>query len=497
MQASEALEVKAIETNSPTEIKKPIIEGLFPLDWIAPNPLNPRKKFDPEKLNELAASIREVGIIQPLVAVWDPELSTNEVPRYRLVAGERRLKAAKIAGLEKVPVEIVKITPEQEQKIMLIENLQREDLDALEEARAFDVLTKQYGWKQSELAKELGVSQAHIANRIRLLKLPEEIKQNISAGIISHSVGKELVAFIKVPGVMAEIQKEVGKAVRAEIPLDPARLLANAKNTAWNKTKPLHKKDAWPEPEFDLKPCEECAQRASLHKPYGSEEQRFPRCLDGKCWDRKQKDVKQEAQAQAIEQAAAQAGMDKDGVLLLDNMTYTEFRYLHSDASSKCAGCEHKKVGISRYSKQPNTVCTNPECLEAMQKAQREEVAKQRKQEENVFWEWKDELVHSEFTDRETLVLMAATAVHSMVSECDDEEIDALCEHFGWDPLFDEDSSNWITEKEARKIVKWLRTLSDEDLWWVVRYCLIKPVGIADDVYKVMFGRGEEELKEV
>ena len=141
---------------------------------IYPNPANPRKAFDQAALDELAASIKEVGILQPLVVVVD-----HERDGYRLIAGERRWRAAKLAGLETVPVIAREITAAQEAEAMLVENLQREDLDPIEEASALKGLLSDHGYTQEQLAGKLGISQAHIANRTRLLRLPESAKENI------------------------------------------------------------------------------------------------------------------------------------------------------------------------------------------------------------------------------------------------------------------------------------------------------------------------------
>ena len=467
--------------------KKPIAEGFWPIDWIFPNPLNPRKKFDQGKLEELAQSIQEVGVLQPLVVTLDSS-STPEKPRYRIIAGERRWRAAKLAGLEKISITVVTVTQKQEAQIMMIENLQREDLDPIDEARAFQSLTRDHGWKQQDLAKELGVSQAHIANRIRLLKLPEELQDNISAGIIPHSVGKELVTFSKVPGVTNEIQKQVDKAAKAGAELNPQEVLSNAKNSAWNNTKPLHKNDAWPAPEFDLKPCEQCEKRAILPKPYGGEN-RYPRCMDNECWEEKQKEAVREKQSQAIEQAAQLSGVDKEKVVILGSLFPGSYRYMSDDLSSECKTCENKKIGVG-YQGKPGTVCLNCDCFEEKRKAKFEEAARERKKEENVFEEWKDKIIGQEGTDRETLLLMTALAAEQFFIEYEDD-MDLVCERFGWERFYDTDS--FVNKQEIRLLVEHLEGLSDDDLFWALRYCLIKQVEPNSDVYQVMFGEEKKE----
>ena len=477
-----------MQTAEVKEIKKPIAEGFWPIDWIFPNPLNPRKKFDQAKLEELAQSIQEVGVLQPLVVTLDSS-SQPEKPRYRIIAGERRWRAAKLAGLEKISITVVTVTEKQEAQIMMIENLQREDLDPIDEARAFQSLTRDHGWKQQDLAKELGVSQAHIANRIRLLKLPEEIQDNISAGIIPHSVGKELVTYAKVPGVTKEIQKQVDKASKTDAELNPQEILSNAKNSAWNNTKPLHKEDAWPAPEFDLiRPCEQCDRRVTLPKPYGGEK-RYPRCLDKDCWEERQEEASREKQSQAIEQAAQVSGVDKEKIIVLKG--YGEYRYMRENISLECETCENRKIGVMGYRVEPETICTKPDCFDEKQKSKYEEASRERQKEGIVFEEWKDQLISQEGTVRETLHFMSALAVENMVIESSDDEIESLCDHFGWDHFFED--VGCIAEEEAREIVKRLGGLSEHDLWWVIRFCLIKPISVHSDVYQVMFGEGEKE----
>lgn len=149
---------------------------------------NFRKYFDEAKLQELAENIRENGIIEPLIVRHGPD----EPPDFKsylfeLIAGERRLRAAKIVGLDKVPVRVMYIDKKQAAKLQLIENVQREDLNAIEEAHAYKALLDEHGYTQEQLAAELGVSQAHIANRIRLFELPYSVQQIISREIIMNT----------------------------------------------------------------------------------------------------------------------------------------------------------------------------------------------------------------------------------------------------------------------------------------------------------------------
>lgn len=140
------------------------------IEDIRPNPYQPRKEFDQTALNELADSIRTHGIFTPL-------LVRKSVSGYDLITGERRLRAAKIAGLKVVPAISVDFTEEQMMEIAILENVQREDLNAIEEAAAYDSLVKKLGYTQEKLAERVGKSREYCANIMRLLKLPSEIQK--------------------------------------------------------------------------------------------------------------------------------------------------------------------------------------------------------------------------------------------------------------------------------------------------------------------------------
>lgn len=153
---------------------------LIKLSKIEPNPNQPRKKFKNEELTELAASIAENGLIQPIVV----RPSENE-GYYTIVAGERRWRACKRAALSEIPVIIMNIDERKAAELALIENIQREDLDPIEEARAYRSLIEEYDLTQSELAERIGKSRVNITNLMRLLDLPDEILEMVSDGDIT------------------------------------------------------------------------------------------------------------------------------------------------------------------------------------------------------------------------------------------------------------------------------------------------------------------------
>ena len=157
------------------------------IDLIAPNPEQPRSHFDPEKLRELADSIREHGIIQPLI------ISRDDSGGYRLVAGERRLQAARLAGMETVPVIVREAADTQLLELALIENIQRADLNAIEEANAYRRLVDEYQMTQEEVARRVGKSRVTVANALRLLQLESDIRRSLVAGEITEGHARALL----------------------------------------------------------------------------------------------------------------------------------------------------------------------------------------------------------------------------------------------------------------------------------------------------------------
>ena len=157
------------------------------VDAIVPNPHQPRKYFSEESIDELAESIQAVGVLQPL-------LIKKEGDTYLLIAGERRLRAAKKAGLKEVPVRFIDVDEEEGDRISLIENVQREDLNPMEEAEAYETLRKKYKYTQEKIAGLVGKSRPYIANSLRLLKLEPVVKEMLRREELSISQGKLLLS---------------------------------------------------------------------------------------------------------------------------------------------------------------------------------------------------------------------------------------------------------------------------------------------------------------
>jgi len=158
------------------------------IDVIQPNRYQPRLEFDESALEELKESVKEFGVLQPLLV---RKVSDN---RYELIAGERRLRAAKLAGLTEVPVEVREYNNEEIAQIALIENIQRENLNAMEEAKAYERLMKEFKLTQETVAKKVGRSRSHIANFLRLLNLAEQVQAYVANGSLSMGQAKPLLA---------------------------------------------------------------------------------------------------------------------------------------------------------------------------------------------------------------------------------------------------------------------------------------------------------------
>lgn len=159
----------------------------MPIDKLIPNRYQPRTKWDPEKLMDLADSIRENGIIEPIIVS-----KTNE-GKYEIIAGERRHRAAKLAGLKTVPVVVKEATPQQMLELAVVENIQRADLNPLEEALAFNQLSSEFNLTHEQIANKLGYSRPAIVNKIRLLQLPDEVKLGLLEGKVSEGHARALL----------------------------------------------------------------------------------------------------------------------------------------------------------------------------------------------------------------------------------------------------------------------------------------------------------------
>lgn len=161
----------------------------LPIEFLRPNPRNPRRNFADAELDELASSIRERGVIQPILV----RARAGAGDEVEIIAGERRWRAAQRAGVHEVPVLVIEANDSQALEIAIVENVQRADLNALEEAAGYQSLVTEFGYSQDDVAKTVGKSRSHVANTLRLLKLPDAVKAHIHAGRLSAGHARMLV----------------------------------------------------------------------------------------------------------------------------------------------------------------------------------------------------------------------------------------------------------------------------------------------------------------
>lgn len=162
-------------------------DRLVPIEFVGRNPRNPRRYFDESELQDLASSIRQHGIVQPVV------VRTIADNRYEIIAGERRWRAAQLAGLVDIPVIIRDVDDRTALEIAIVENVQRSDLNPLEEAMGYELLIADHGYTQNDLGEIIGKSRSHVANSLRLLKLPEPVREMLASGTLSAGHARALI----------------------------------------------------------------------------------------------------------------------------------------------------------------------------------------------------------------------------------------------------------------------------------------------------------------
>ncbi|MCY0092809.1 ParB/RepB/Spo0J family partition protein [Hoeflea ulvae] len=182
-------------------------DRFVPIEHVSRNPRNPRRSFDPADLEDLSRSIRQHGIVQPVM------VRTGDVGRYEIIAGERRWRAAQMAGLVEIPVIVRDVDDKTALEIAIVENVQRADLNALEEAQGYEQLIAQYGYTQNDLGEVIGKSRSHVANSLRLLKLPDEVRNMLAEGALSAGHARAIVSTSDPIG-LAKLIADRGLSVR-------------------------------------------------------------------------------------------------------------------------------------------------------------------------------------------------------------------------------------------------------------------------------------------
>lgn len=215
--------------NAPAKSVNP--DRMVPIEHVVRNPRNPRRYFDEAELQDLASSIRQHGIVQPVVV-------RNQDGRYEIIAGERRWRAAQLAGLTDIPVIVRDVDDRTALEIAIVENVQRSDLNPLEEALGYEQLIAEHGYTQNDLGEIIGKSRSHVANSLRLLKLPDPVRDMLAAGTLSAGHARALITTSD-PAALARTVVTKGMSVR-----DAERLAQNdikAQSEPANPAKPAEK----------------------------------------------------------------------------------------------------------------------------------------------------------------------------------------------------------------------------------------------------------------
>jgi ParB family chromosome partitioning protein len=190
-------------------LERPRAQRKVPIEFIKPNPRNPRRTFSDVELGELSASIKQHGVIQPILV--RPVKGSND--RFEIIAGERRWRASQLAGLHEVPIVPVEVSDSDALEIAIIENVQREDLNAMEEAQGYHALADEFKRSQEDIAKIVGKSRSHVANMMRLTKLPADVQAYIASGQLSAGHARALIG-VPDPSATAKRIVEEGLNVR-------------------------------------------------------------------------------------------------------------------------------------------------------------------------------------------------------------------------------------------------------------------------------------------
>lgn len=336
------------------------------LKEISVSKFNPRKHFDDKKMEDLTASIKEKGIIVPVIVRKAKE-------GYELVCGERRYRASEKAGLKCIPALIKELTDQQALECQVIENLQREDINSIEEAQGFNALLTQFKYTQEKLANEIGKSQGYIASRLALLDLREDFQEDLISGALAPGHVKYLMVCAKSEKVLDGIRKRL-KETKEQPTVRDFEVLVN--DAIAHGTKDLVKSSYGGGPEFDTKDCKTCEFNRSVRRWPGQEK----RCFNPECYKTKQ------AAALKNKNERIRAKIDKGQVVPDDDLKGVEDLSGHRCNFDKktCKKCEKRKAVITKdsYSNKKVTkeVCTDKECF--ARKNQEAVAAEEQKQKE-------------------------------------------------------------------------------------------------------------------
>lgn len=227
-----------LSTIEEVDIQSEVVQEIS-LDELRPNPYQPRKTFDEDALEELASSIKQSGVFQPII------VRKSKIKGYEIIAGERRFRASKLAGKETIPAIVREFDEPSMMQVAVLENLQREDLNPLEEAEAYDMLMKNLQLTQVELSEKLGKSRPYIANYLRLLTLPKVVKDLVQKDSLSMGQARTLLALKKKEDILVV----ANRAIKEGLTVRQLEQIVNQMNDATSK-KPAKKAESKPKPYY-------------------------------------------------------------------------------------------------------------------------------------------------------------------------------------------------------------------------------------------------------
>ncbi len=339
---------------------------------LRPNSYNPRKTFDEAKLRELSESIKTNGVLEPLIV-------RPKDGKFEIVAGERRFRASMLAGLEAVPCVARGLTDQEALEITVLENIQREDLNPIEEALGFQNLLSLDGWTEERIASEIGKSQPYISDRIRLLDLPDVVKDFITRAIFSLSHARLFSPIAHHPeiieAIIEDLQKDVEKWGNGSPVVTVRELAGKIDSYITLKYPHLKPKLKWDNPPvFDVGPCQSCPHNVLIRT---WNEEKIRRCLNPECWEKKQAAVEEEAKREMAERTEKTGIIDRSGLAW---NSYERLGWVRFD-TTECESCDKRKVSVSDpKDEELEPICLDPECCKRKKTAHTRKVNKERRE---------------------------------------------------------------------------------------------------------------------
>ena len=387
------------------------------LKEITASKYNPRKTFNEENMTDLVASIKDKGVINPIII----RKIANKAG-YELVCGERRFKAAQKAGLKTIPTLVRELTDQQALEFQVIENLQREDINPVEEAEGFNALLTQFKYTQDTLAKEIGKSQGYIAARLALLNLRVDFRNDLISGTLAPGHVKYLMICTKAGKVLDSIRKRL-KEVKEQPTVRDFEVMVN--DAVSRGTKDLEKHQWGGGPEFDTKDCAKCEFNRVVSR-YSNHEKK---CFNPECYRAKQ------SAALKTKNERIRAKIDKGQVVPADQLKDVEdlTGYKCKFDKKTCVKCEKRKVVIAKESygnkKIKKEVCTDKECF--VRKNQEAAELEQKKQQEE-FKKLVARIKHKASIAKIDRDFLAVLLARDLDADCEDLQ-DAIVEAYGLD----------------------------------------------------------------